>query len=156
MSTQLSAAANAAPAIAGVRLTSVSKTYPGRPEPVAALRDVTLALEPGTMTAIMGPSGSGKSTFLQTASGLDRPTSGTVHLGDTELSALDEDARSVLRRTRIGFVFQAFNLIPSLTASQRSSTASGSPDASATALPSCPVASSNGSPSPGPSSPGPR
>lgn len=118
MSTQLSAAANAAPAIAGVRLTSVSKTYPGRPEPVAALRDVTLALEPGTMTAIMGPSGSGKSTFLQTASGLDRPTSGTVHLGDTELSALDEDARSVLRRTRIGFVFQAFNLIPSLTASQ--------------------------------------
>ena len=66
----------------------------------------------------MGPSGSGKSTFLHVAAGLDRPTSGTVALGDTELAGLSERRLTILRRERIGFVFQAFNLMPSLTVTQ--------------------------------------
>jgi putative ABC transport system ATP-binding protein len=66
----------------------------------------------------MGPSGSGKSTFLHCAAGLDRPTSGSVRLAGIDLATLDEDALSRLRRERIGFVFQSFNLIPSLTARQ--------------------------------------
>ena len=72
----------------------------------------------GSFTAVMGPSGSGKSTFLHCAAGLDRPTSGTIHLGDVDLGGLGEDALSRLRRERVGFVFQAFNLVPSLTAAQ--------------------------------------
>ena len=72
----------------------------------------------GSFTAIMGPSGSGKSTFLHVAAGLDRPTSGTVALGDTELAKLSERRLTILRRERIGFVFQAFNLMPSLTVTQ--------------------------------------
>ena len=64
------------------------------------------------------PSGSGKSTFLQVAAGLDRPTSGSIRLGDVDLATLSEDALSRLRRERIGFVFQSFNLVPSLTAAQ--------------------------------------
>lgn len=118
MSANLITAPTAAPPSAGVQLTNVSKSYAGRPDPVVALRDVSLTLPRGTMTAIMGPSGSGKSTFLQCASGLDRPTSGSVLLGETELSFLGEDARTELRRNRIGFVFQSFNLISSLTAAQ--------------------------------------
>ena len=66
----------------------------------------------------MGPSGSGKSTFLHLAAGLDRPTSGSILLGDVDLAGLSEDALSRLRRDRIGFVFQSFNLVPSLTAAQ--------------------------------------
>ena len=66
----------------------------------------------------MGPSGSGKSTFLNVAAGLDRPTSGTVALGDTDLAGLSERRLTILRRERIGFVFQAFNLLPSLTVAQ--------------------------------------
>jgi putative ABC transport system ATP-binding protein len=66
----------------------------------------------------MGPSGSGKSTFLNVAAGLDRPTSGTVALGGTDLAALSERRLTILRRERIGFVFQAFNLLPSLTVAQ--------------------------------------
>ena len=72
----------------------------------------------GSFTAIMGPSGSGKSTFLNVAAGLDRPTSGTVTLGDTDLARLSERRLTILRRERIGFVFQAFNLLPSLTVAQ--------------------------------------
>ena len=71
-----------------------------------------------TFTAIMGPSGSGKSTFLNVAAGLDRPTAGTVALGDTDLARLSERKLTILRRERIGFVFQAFNLLPSLTVAQ--------------------------------------
>jgi len=85
---------------------------------VRALDGVTLGFERGTFTAVMGPSGSGKSTLLQTAAGLDRPTSGRVHLGETEVSALGERALARLRRERLGFVFQSFNLLGALTAAQ--------------------------------------
>jgi putative ABC transport system ATP-binding protein len=85
---------------------------------VRALDGVTLAMERGTFTAIMGPSGSGKSTLLQLAAGLDRPTQGEVNLGDHELGRLNERALARLRRERIGFVFQSFNLLGALTAEQ--------------------------------------
>jgi len=85
---------------------------------VAALNGVSAAFPPGSFTAIMGPSGSGKSTFLNVAAGLDRPTSGTVKLGDTSLEQLSERRLTILRRERVGFVFQAFNLLPSLTVAQ--------------------------------------
>ncbi|GIH09513.1 ABC transporter ATP-binding protein [Rhizocola hellebori] len=85
---------------------------------VVALDEVSCAFEAGTFTAVMGPSGSGKSTLLQCAAGLDQPTSGKVRLGETDLGALSENARTKLRRTRFGFVFQAFNLLPALSAAQ--------------------------------------
>ncbi|MFB9907737.1 ABC transporter ATP-binding protein [Allokutzneria oryzae] len=82
---------------------------------VTALRAVTAGLRRGFLTAVMGPSGSGKSTFLHLAAGLDRPTSGRVLLGDTDLGGLSETQLTELRRDRIGFVFQAYNLIPALS-----------------------------------------
>jgi putative ABC transport system ATP-binding protein len=101
-----------------VRLRRVTKTYGKGASAVQALREVTLALPKGSFTAVMGPSGSGKSTLMHCAAGLDRPTSGTVHLGEVELTGLREPRLTVLRRQRVGFVFQAFNLLPSLTAAQ--------------------------------------
>ena len=103
---------------ATVRLTSVSKVYGSGHNSVAALRELSLALPKGSFTAVMGPSGSGKSTFLHCAAGLDRPTSGSIHLADVDLAGLNEDALSRFRRERIGFVFQSFNLVPALTAAQ--------------------------------------
>ncbi len=85
---------------------------------VRALDGVSLSLARGSFTAIMGPSGSGKSTLLQIAAGLDRPTSGSARLGEHELSQLGEKALARLRRERIGFVFQSFNLLGALTAEQ--------------------------------------
>ncbi|NEB44846.1 ATP-binding cassette domain-containing protein, partial [Streptomyces sp. SID339] len=85
---------------------------------VHALAGIDLALPRGSFTAVMGPSGSGKSTFLQCAAGLDRPSGGTVHLGGTEITGMSENKLTALRRTRLGFVFQAFNLLPSLTVEQ--------------------------------------
>jgi putative ABC transport system ATP-binding protein len=79
---------------------------------------VSLSFAVGSFTAVMGPSGSGKSTLLQCAAGLDRPDSGRVSIGGAELSGLSENALTRLRRDRVGFVFQAFNLIASLTAAQ--------------------------------------
>jgi len=105
----------AAPAIA---LREVRKVYGEGDGAVVALDGVSVGLAPGSFTAIMGPSGSGKSTFLHVAAGLDRPTSGTVALGDTELTRLSERRLTILRRKRIGFIFQAFNLMPSLTVAQ--------------------------------------
>jgi putative ABC transport system ATP-binding protein len=101
-----------------VRLEHVSKVYGSGENAIAALRDVSLGLPRRSFTAVMGPSGSGKSTFLQLAAGLDRPTSGAIRLGDADLATLSEDELSRLRRERIGFVFQSFNLVPSLTAAQ--------------------------------------
>jgi putative ABC transport system ATP-binding protein len=98
-----------------VRLTDVRKTYGGRRNSVTALDGVTIGFPRATFTAVMGPSGSGKSTFLHCAAGLDRPTSGSVMLEDEELSKLSEVALTKLRRDRIGFVFQAFNLLPAFS-----------------------------------------
>jgi putative ABC transport system ATP-binding protein len=98
-----------------VRLTDLTKTYPNGPEQVAALRGISLSIDPGAFTAIMGPSGSGKSTFLNLAAGLDTPTSGRVVIGDTDITGLSPDAVTRFRRRNIGFVFQAYNLIGHLT-----------------------------------------
>jgi putative ABC transport system ATP-binding protein len=98
-----------------VRLDSVSKVYGSGKHAVRALDAVTFGFARGTFTAVMGPSGSGKSTLLNCAAGLDRPTSGRVVLGDTDLSGRSETELTVLRRARIGFVFQAYNLLDSLT-----------------------------------------
>ncbi|GAA0966037.1 ABC transporter ATP-binding protein [Actinocorallia libanotica] len=101
-----------------MRLDAVSKVYGRGGNAVAALREVTVGLRRGGFTAVMGPSGSGKSTFLQCAAGLDTPSSGSVRLGGTELSGMNETRLTELRRERVGFVFQAFNLVPSLTVEQ--------------------------------------
>lgn len=101
-----------------VRLRAVSRRFGSGGTSVSALDDVSLTFPRGTFTAVMGPSGSGKSTLLQCAAGLDRPTSGSVVVGGTELAGLSERRLTLLRRERIGFVFQAFNLLPSLTAEQ--------------------------------------
>ncbi|MEW1863454.1 MULTISPECIES: ABC transporter ATP-binding protein [unclassified Streptomyces] len=101
-----------------VQLRAVSRTYGSRDARVTALDDVTLGFPAGTFTAVMGPSGSGKSTLLQCAAGLDRPTSGAVLLGGTDLTGLSETELTLLRRRRVGFVFQSFNLLPALTAEQ--------------------------------------
>src|SRR4051812_10496367 len=98
-----------------VRLDSVSKQYGSGKNAVRALDAVTAGFARGTFTAVMGPSGSGKSTFLNCAAGLDRPTSGRVVLGETELSGRSETQLTELRRDRIGFVFQAYNLLGALT-----------------------------------------
>ncbi|MFJ3225956.1 ABC transporter ATP-binding protein [Streptomyces sp. NPDC086783] len=97
-----------------VRIRSLRRHYGA----VAALDGVDLDFTDGSFTAVMGPSGSGKSTLLHCAAGLDRPTSGTVTVAGTELAALSERRRTLLRRERIGFVFQSFGLLPSLTAAQ--------------------------------------
>ena len=104
-----------APAVA---LHDVRKVYGRGEAAVVALHGITATLYQGSFTAIMGPSGSGKSTFLNVAAGLDRPTSGGVALGDTDLADLSERRLTILRRERVGFVFQAFNLLPSLTVAQ--------------------------------------
>jgi putative ABC transport system ATP-binding protein len=98
-----------------VRVEQLTRVYGTARQPVTALAGVDAAFARGTFTAVMGPSGSGKSTLLQTAAGLDRPTSCGVWIGDSELSRLSETKLTKLRRTRIGFVFQAFNLIGALS-----------------------------------------
>jgi putative ABC transport system ATP-binding protein len=97
---------------AAIALEGVSKAYPGG---VRALDDVSLTVERGTFLAVMGPSGSGKSTLMHCAAGLDSPTSGSVRIDGHEIAGLNETKRTQLRRERVGFVFQAYNLIPSLT-----------------------------------------
>ncbi|MGA4841917.1 ABC transporter ATP-binding protein [Streptomyces sp. G45] len=101
-----------------VELRGVRRQYGRGTGAVHALRGIDLALPRGSFTAVMGPSGSGKSTFLQCAAGLDRPSGGTVRLGGTEITGMGENKLTALRRTRLGFVFQAFNLLPSLTVEQ--------------------------------------
>ena len=96
------------------RVTSLGKRYGDGPGAVTALDDVSLGLRRGEFTAIMGPSGSGKSTLMHIMAGLDSPSSGRVWLGDTDITELPDGALTVLRRRRIGFVFQSFNLVPTL------------------------------------------
>ena len=104
--------------IPAVEVDGVSKEYGRGNGSVRALDGVSLAFEPGTFTAIMGPSGSGKTTLLQCAAGLDRPDTGTVRIAGTDLAGLRERGLARLRRRSVGFVFQSFNLMPSMTAAQ--------------------------------------
>ncbi|MGN9789416.1 ABC transporter ATP-binding protein [Nonomuraea sp. ZG12] len=101
-----------------VRLDAVSKVYGKGQSAVAALREVSASIGGGSFTAVMGPSGSGKSTFLHCAAGLDVPSSGSIRLGGTELANMSETQLTELRRQRVGFVFQAFNLVSSLTVAE--------------------------------------
>lgn len=103
---------------AAVRALDLSKVYGTGEAAVRALDHADVAFGSGEFTAIMGASGSGKSTLLHLLAGLDSPTTGRVVLGDTDLTLLDDDALTLLRRARIGFVFQSFNLLPMFTAEQ--------------------------------------
>ncbi len=97
-----------------IRLTQVSKQFSGKRR-VTALEDITLEVTRGEMVSIIGPSGSGKSTLLNLIGGLDQPTSGEIHIDDQSIARLTDDALTHLRRDKIGFIFQFFNLMPSLT-----------------------------------------
>ena len=100
------------------RVEHASKVYGSGDAGVRALDDVTMSIPTGRLIAIMGPSGSGKSTLLHCMAGLDTLSSGTVRVGGVDLADLNDRQLTVLRRERIGFVFQAFNLVPTLTASE--------------------------------------
>jgi putative ABC transport system ATP-binding protein len=99
-----------------LRCESLTRTYPSGGREITVLRDITFELEPGRILAITGPSGSGKSTLLGLLAGLDRPTRGRVLLDGRDLGALGEDERARVRAETVGFVFQSFHLIPTLTA----------------------------------------
>ena len=101
-----------------IKVKNISKTYNENTVPVHALRGVDLEIEQGEFTAIVGPSGSGKTTMLNIIGGLDRPNSGRVWLAGTELASLNENELIDFRKNNIGFVFQAYNLIPVLTAKE--------------------------------------
>jgi putative ABC transport system ATP-binding protein len=104
-------------------LTAVTKTYSQGKRTVTALDAVDLEIPAGQMVAIQGPTGGGKSTLLQMLGALDRPTNGTVRLGDSDLSAASDRALAAVRARDVGFVFQGFNLIPTLTAAENVETA---------------------------------
>jgi putative ABC transport system ATP-binding protein len=97
---------------------SLSRTYRSGGRDIVVLKDITFSLEPGGFLAILGPSGSGKTTLLGLLAGLDRPSGGEVYLDGQELGSLNEDQRARLRGEKIGFVFQAFQLLPTLTAQE--------------------------------------
>ena len=98
-----------------LRAEAVHKTYAGAEAPVQAIRGVSLALEEGECVAVMGPSGCGKSTLLHLCGAMDRPTAGRIVIGGAAIDQLADEALTDLRRRRIGFVFQFFNLLPTLT-----------------------------------------
>lgn len=106
---------NGTTAGAAVRLESLWKVYGTGQAEVVALRDVTVVFPASSFTAVMGPSGSGKTTLLQCAAGLAEPTRGSVRLGGTDIAGLQEKELALVRRQRMGFVFQSFNLLPALT-----------------------------------------
>jgi putative ABC transport system ATP-binding protein len=108
--------ATSTPAVATV--TDAVKVYGRGENEVRALDGVSVQFAAGKFTAIMGPSGSGKSTLMHSVAGLDRLTSGTVLIGDTDISTLNDRKLTQLRRDRIGFIFQSFNLVPTLTAAE--------------------------------------
>lgn len=103
---------------AAARVAEARKAYGSGESEVLALDGVTVDFDAGAFTAIMGPSGSGKSTLMHCIAGLDTLTSGRAFIGDTDLATLSDKQRTLLRRDRLGFVFQAFNLIPTLTAEE--------------------------------------
>ncbi|GAB2477413.1 ABC transporter ATP-binding protein [Xylanimonas ulmi] len=105
------------------QLENVSRTYRQGKRVVRALRDVTLEIPDGELVAIQGPTGGGKSTLLQMLGGLDRPTQGAVRLDGDDLATMSDDKLTRVRAERIGFVFQNFNLIPTLTAQENVETA---------------------------------
>ncbi|GAA4194072.1 ABC transporter ATP-binding protein [Streptosporangium oxazolinicum] len=105
-------------AVPAVTARELSKVYGRGDTAVHALREVNVSFSTGAFTAIMGPSGSGKSTLMHCLAGLDTVSGGQVHIGDVELTGLNDRQLTMLRRERIGFVFQAFNLLPTLTAEQ--------------------------------------
>ena len=147
-----------------------SQVYGSGDARVVALDAVDVAFAAGQFAAIMGPSGSGKSTLMHCLAGLDTPTAGQAFIGDTEITALNDKALTRLRRDQVGFIFQSFNLLPTLTAlenitlpadtrrppprpglaGRRSSTPSTCGPGSGTAPGSSPAASSSGWPAPGP------
>jgi putative ABC transport system ATP-binding protein len=106
------------PRAAAARVIDLVKTYGAGAAEVRALDGVTLDIESGVFTAIMGPSGSGKSTLMHCCAALDTPTSGQVLIGDQDLGRLTDKTLTRLRRDQIGFVFQSFNLVPTLTAEE--------------------------------------
>ena len=99
-----------------ITINHLRKTYQMGREKVHALADVNLTIEANTFWAVMGPSGSGKSTLLYLLGGLDRPSSGDIHIGGKSIGALNENGLAVFRQRTVGFIFQSFNLIPSLSA----------------------------------------
>ncbi len=111
-----SSVATAAASTAAARAVRATKVYGRADASVRALDDLSVAFGAGEFTAIMGPSGSGKSTLLHCVAGLDTLTSGEVFIGDTELGGLKDTELTLLRRRRIGFIFQSFNLVPTLNA----------------------------------------
>ena len=101
-----------------VTATAVTRRYGDGESAVDALRGVTLEVPAGQFTAVMGPSGSGKSTLMHLLAGLDTPSAGTVHIGGEDITAMNDKQLTKLRRKHIGFVFQSFNLLPTLTAEE--------------------------------------
>jgi putative ABC transport system ATP-binding protein len=99
-----------------IRCEDLSRTYPSGGGTLTVLKNITLSVEPGGFLAITGPSGSGKTTLLGLLAGLDQPSTGTVTLDGVRLDTLTEDGRARLRGERVGFVFQSFQLVPTLTA----------------------------------------
>ncbi len=106
------------PSAAAARAGELRKVYGDGDAAVEALRGVTIEFGRGEFTAIMGPSGSGKSTLLHCLAGLDSPSEGAVWIGEVDLTSLNEKQLTALRRDKVGFVFQAFNLVPTLTAAE--------------------------------------
>ncbi len=104
--------------LAAARVREARKSYGTGDAVVVALDDVTVEFPSGQFTAIMGPSGSGKSTLMHCVAGLDTLTSGSAFVGETDLATLSDKQRTILRRDRLGFIFQAFNLLPTLTAEE--------------------------------------
>ncbi|MFZ2444370.1 MAG: ABC transporter ATP-binding protein, partial [Ilumatobacteraceae bacterium] len=104
--------------VAAAGAIDASKIYGGGDSEVRALDGVTVQFEAGKFTAIMGPSGSGKSTLMHCLAGLDALTSGAVYIGETYLATLNDKQLTELRRTAVGFIFQAYNLVPTLTAEE--------------------------------------
>ncbi|MEI5676125.1 MULTISPECIES: ABC transporter ATP-binding protein [unclassified Nocardioides] len=104
--------------MSAVVVRGLTRSYGAGPGTVHALRDVSFDVAPGEMVAVVGRSGSGKTTLLNLLGGLDRPDAGTVHLEGTEVTALDDEGLSTLRRDTVSYVFQTFGLLPALTAAE--------------------------------------